>query len=585
MNILKNIALITTLLIFSLSLSANSFTKASPPPNCNAQFTDTADANNTLLIHFTDLSSGNIASWNWDFGDGATSSSQNPSHTYAQAGSYWVSLHIADSTNNCMDSISQNIIVTANPSPCLADFSYSVSPTNNMIYTFTDLSSGNITSWNWHFGDGTTSSTQNPSHTYTQAGSYWVSLHIIDSINNCLDSISQNIIVTANPNPCQADFSYSVSPSNNLNYSFTDQSQGNPYLWQWDFGDGSSANIQNPNHTYSQAGNYNVMLTITTQSCVDSISQQITVAANPNTSSILIYAFADSSYLVNGMVSLYQYNNTTGNIELYDSTFSTTNQGITYYNFPNIPTGYYYVNAKVLSSSPFYALFYDTWMPNTIYSQYKDSILVNSNNIYTSIQLAKSTVSYPAGNGGITGIINSKTTGSYQPLANVDVYLLLNDSNIITKTTTNQQGEYEFNNLAFGTYYIHPEIIGKITENKKVTIDFENPIENNASFLVDGNKIITDINSSIDLSSVISIYPNPVKNNLFIISSLDQPTDVTIEIIDIQGRIISSYNDRFYPNTENKINLIELTNGLYFIKLTSGKGQFIKKFIKSNATY
>jgi len=501
MNILKNIALLTTLLIFSLNLSANSFAKASPPPNCNAQFSDSADINNTLLIHFTDLSSGSITTWNWDFGDGATSSNPNPNHTYAQA------------------------------------------------------------------------------------GTYSVSLLIMDTINNCFDSTTQNVIVSANPNPCQADFLYSVNPTNNMIYSFTDQSQGTPYLWQWDFGDGLSSSIQNPNHTYAQAGNYTVMLTITTQNCVDTVSQQITVVANPNTSSILVYAFADSSYLVNGMVSLYQYNNSTGNIVLYDSAFSTTNQGITYYNFPNIPTGYYYVHTKILSNSPFYALFYDTWMPNTIYSQSKDSILVNSNNIYTSIQLAKSTVSYPVGNGGITGSVSSKTMGNPLPLANIDVYLLLNDSNIITKTTTNQQGEYEFNNLAFGTYYIHPEIIGKTTENKKVIIDFENPIENNASFLVDGNKIITDIKSALDLSTVISIYPNPVKNNLFIFSSLDQPTGVTIEIIDIQGRIISSCNSHFYPNTENKINLSNLTKGLYFIRITSNKGHLIKKFIKSDATY
>ncbi|MCK5855944.1 MAG: PKD domain-containing protein [Bacteroidales bacterium] len=469
----------------------------------------------------------------------------------------------------------------SSPPNCNAQFMDSADVNNPLLIHFYDLSSGNITSWDWDFGDGTTSNIQNPSHTYNSSGSYQVRLFIIDSINYCFDSIVLTIIVYANPNPCQANFIYNVNPTNNLIYSFTDQSLGNPYLWQWDFGDGTSSSLQNPNHTFAQAGNYTVSLIITTQSCVDTISQQVTVLPNSNTGSLLVYAFADSSYLVNGMLYLYQYDSISGNMLAYDSVLSTSNQGISYYNFPNIPMGYYYVYAKILSNSNFFASFYNTWMPNTIYSQFADSILVNSNNIYTNIQLSKSSVSYPAGSGSISGIISNKVMGTNLPLANVDVYLLLNDSNIITKTATNSQGEYEFSNLAFGTYYIHPEIIGKFTQNKMVSIGYENPDEDSASFVVDGKNIVAGISTKPRLLSKVTIFPNPVKNDLYIQSNTDHSIDLEIEIFDIQGRVIISKKNYICTHEQKRINVSNLTKGLYFIRLQSHDSQLIKKFIKN----
>ena len=481
-----------------------------------------------------------------------------------------------------MNASANNSIPESAPLPnCAAQFTDSADANNSLLIHFFDLSSGNITNWNWDFGDGNYSSSQSPNHTYSTAGSYSVFLYVSDSSSSCFDSIMKIITVNANPNPCQAAFLSSVNPINKYLYSFTDQSQGNPYLWEWNFDDGSSSNNQNPSHTYSQPGTYNVSLKITTQSCVDTISQQITILPNSNIGSLLVYAFADSLYLTNSKLYLYQHDSINGGIQLIDSTTSTTIQGIVYYNFSSIPMGYYYVYAKILSNSPMFGNFYDTWMTNTIYSSFSDSILVNSNNIYTSMQMAKSTVSYPAGSSSIKGSINKKSSGTNLPLSNVAIYLLLNDSNIISKVNTNMQGEYEFTNLAFGTYYIHPEIIGKSTQNKKVILNYENPNEDSASFIVDGNQIMTGIKHGIDLNSSISIYPNPVKEVLYIQSNLNKKIEVNIQISDIQGRIVwrSKYDLSSFEN--KKINLYNLTKGLYFIKLQSKNTWIVKKIIKN----
>ncbi len=463
------------------------------------------------------------------------------------------------------------------PPNCNAQFSATPDSVNSLLIYFTDNSTGNPTVWNWDFGDGTSSINKNPTHTYASAGNYAVTLTISDSNSFCSDSITQVISVAAN-NPCYANFSHTANSNNNLQISFTDLSTGNPNAWAWNFGDGSSSNTQNPSHIYAQAGTYTVSLKITSQNCSDSINQQITVTVNNISGSLLVYAFADSSYLNNAMLYLYQYDSLSGSIEAVDSTGATTNQGITYYNFANIPLGYYKVYAKILNSSSMYGLFYDTWMPNTIYWQTADSILVNSNSIYTYIQMAKSNVSYPVGNSHIKGVIKTKNSNGYLPLANVPIYLLLNDSNIISRTFSDQQGAYQFNNLAYGTYYIHPEIIGKTIQNRKVVLNVNTPNADSASFEVDGHRVIAGISPQANPLSTIKLYPNPVSNYIFI--DFEKEVNLIIEILDIQGRILLTRRWDNISKKRKNINISQLHKGLYFINIQFKNYRITKKFIK-----
>ncbi|RME95456.1 MAG: PKD domain-containing protein, partial [Bacteroidetes bacterium] len=122
-----------------------------------------------LMVQFTDQSTGDITSWSWDFGDGGTSSQQNPSHTYTSAGTYTVRLTVTGPGGSDTKRRRDYITVTE-PAP-VADFTGS--PTSGpkpLTVHFTDQSTGNIANWDWDFGDGGTSTQQNPSHTYTEAG-------------------------------------------------------------------------------------------------------------------------------------------------------------------------------------------------------------------------------------------------------------------------------------------------------------------------------------------------------------------------------------------------------------------------------
>ena len=125
-------------------------------------------------VRFTDLSTGSVESWLWDFGDGQTSTERNPTHIYRREGTYTVSLIVANKAGN--NTVRKGGYVTVYDKP-RADFSFSPAQiaVGNSI-SFTDRSTGTVASWLWDFGDGSTSTEQNPIHFYRTGGNYTVSL-------------------------------------------------------------------------------------------------------------------------------------------------------------------------------------------------------------------------------------------------------------------------------------------------------------------------------------------------------------------------------------------------------------------------
>lgn len=142
-----------------------------------ADFSGTPTSGRTgLKVKFTDESTGPVKRWLWDFGDGGTSKVQNPVHTYRKPGTYTVTLTIKNGSSTSTKSKTDYITVHAAPK---ADFAASLtSGKKPLSVQFTDQSTGPVTSWLWKFGDATTSTDQNPSHTYTKAGSYTVKLKV-----------------------------------------------------------------------------------------------------------------------------------------------------------------------------------------------------------------------------------------------------------------------------------------------------------------------------------------------------------------------------------------------------------------------
>lgn len=164
-------------------------------------------------IAFTDETTGGVTQWLWNFGDGTMSGQQNPVKRYGTAGTYQVTLTAY--RNAATSSVTKSVTVTA-PSPAtnpvLAAFNYSPStPVALSAVSFTDVSSGNPTRWNWSFGDGITSTEKNPSHVFTASGVYVVSL--VASNDTSSSSAIQQVTVTTNVVPYRSLLSVTAQTS------------------------------------------------------------------------------------------------------------------------------------------------------------------------------------------------------------------------------------------------------------------------------------------------------------------------------------------------------------------------------------
>ncbi|UCC68002.1 MAG: S-layer homology domain-containing protein [Armatimonadota bacterium] len=128
-----------------------------------------------LTVSFTDLSTSSPTAWEWEFGDGGTSTEQNPSYTYLLAGVYTPSMTATNAGGS--DTEIKVAYITVAPAAPVAEFSGSpTSGTAPLTVNFTDLSTNSPTAWQWDFGDDSTSTQQSPSHLYETAGRYAVSL-------------------------------------------------------------------------------------------------------------------------------------------------------------------------------------------------------------------------------------------------------------------------------------------------------------------------------------------------------------------------------------------------------------------------
>ena len=207
-----------------------------------------------LTVNFQDLSSSNTTDWNWTFAGGnpATSTNPNPTVSYQTAGTYNVSLVVSNSAGN--NTLTRNNYITVSDVPT-AGFSASIS---NSTVNFTNTTTNGV-SYVWNFGDGSSGTAINPTHTYTTDGTFQV---ILVAMNSCgSNTLIQS--VTISTLPTAAFTANATNGCASFNVQFTDQSSSNTTSWNWSFPGGtpSSSTAQNPSVTYNNPGNFGVTLT------------------------------------------------------------------------------------------------------------------------------------------------------------------------------------------------------------------------------------------------------------------------------------------------------------------------------------
>ncbi len=238
-----------------------SFTFVSPTVGCAIPVT----------VSFSSTSVGAV-SYKWYFGDGGTSTSINPNHTYTALGIYTVSL-VVTNASGCKDSLAKPSIISILP-PEITGFNnlpYKGCIPHTQIFSANIVTSEPVQRYLWNFGDGITSNAANPQHLYSTSGIYNVSL-VINTVSGCKDTFLYKgaIVIGSKPN-VNFDANPKVSCAHDP-IQFSDLSTGVVNVWSWQFGDGGSSSAQNPLYTYKDTGFFNVTLIVGDYYCFDTIT-------------------------------------------------------------------------------------------------------------------------------------------------------------------------------------------------------------------------------------------------------------------------------------------------------------------------
>jgi len=245
------------------------FVLSDKPCDGNLDFTaDRNTGNVPLTVKFTDTSRVEGVEWQWSANGVVFSNETSPVHTFDQPGKYTISMEVTARGKSTPEApvVKQWFInVLSGPE---SKFTYLPgTPYEGTAVQFLDESEGSPTSWEWDFGDGTTSSLQSPAHTYETAGKYLVSLRTGNAMGVGVPFTKEVSILSTRPTPgptpvgLSANFGYEQIGPKTL--KFTDQSVGTPVAWVWDFMDGVISYEQNPVHEFLYAQRYyTVTLTV-----------------------------------------------------------------------------------------------------------------------------------------------------------------------------------------------------------------------------------------------------------------------------------------------------------------------------------
>ncbi len=256
-------------------ISHSIITGSGGAPSANFTFSVTG-----LSVSFTDQSidnGGSIGAYAWNFGDGSSASTANPTHAYASVGTYTVTETVTDLLNSATSTKTLQVTVSQSGGIVTASYTYL---TNGLTVTFKDASTdvgGSISTYSWSFGDNTTSTSANPSHTYARSGTYTVTETVRDSVSASSNSYSQSVTITSASNPIE-------------NGGFEAGTTTSP----WVMTSGVICSNSTCSGVTAHSGNWFAWLNGYGTTHVDTVDQTITLPAGKRTATLSFYLHIDT---------------------------------------------------------------------------------------------------------------------------------------------------------------------------------------------------------------------------------------------------------------------------------------------------
>ncbi|MEA3496941.1 MAG: PKD domain-containing protein [Bacteroidota bacterium] len=485
--------------------------------------------NSFKFSNLSSISSGQIISNNWYFGNNDTSTFLSPTYSYLNDGNYFIKL-VTKSDQLCKDSLIKKVFVHPVPETdfTIADSSQCFNGNNFKFYNNTTISSGTMV-YLWNFGDKITTQHPNISHSYNSCDTFHVKL-LATSDYMCKDSITKTILV--NPEPTALfHITDSIQCFNTNNFQFVNSSTiaTGTFNSSWQFGNNNNSSVLNPQHSYQNSGNYSIKLLVNSVfGCTDSTYSSVIINPNPESN----FTVNDSTQCLNGNKFIFTNTSTiaTGTLNSSWQFGDNNNSSLLNPQHSFSSDGNYFVKLLAISDKDCGD---STLKEMTVFPQpiinlgndtsltFKDSIILSANPEFDSILWSDNSTAYKL----ICNISNLKHGSN-------SIFVHVTDSNACTNSDT---------------------II--------ITFDTVNSINN------------------VKIFSNIKIYPNPTygKINIEITNPLKQR--LSVSIYNIQGKVL------FYEklNNNRKINkMIDISNeskGFYFIKISSGNFTDVKKII------
>jgi PKD repeat protein len=246
-------------------------------PNISYKVINACEGTNIRFDNQTTIIGGAPITYRWDFGDGNSSTMEDPEHRYSTPGGYRVTLRAT--ANGCVSTLTKNANQFAKP---VADFDFEgqCQGADIQFNNMTTISTTDFVGVKWTFEPGEFETINNPAYAFSTSGSKDVKMVAISQFN-CLDSITKTVNVAPGP---VADFDFgqvcNIDPTTFTNT--TTEPTGLLYVYSWDFGDGTTSDQKSPTHQYTQLGERMVTLTVdASNNCASTISKMVDVKIQP----------------------------------------------------------------------------------------------------------------------------------------------------------------------------------------------------------------------------------------------------------------------------------------------------------------
>ncbi len=440
----------------------------------------------------------------------------------------------------------------------------------------------------WDFGDGETGSGQEVEHTFdTSLGDlFTVTLTTYGYDPATGDSCSaismQEVWVGGNSGgDCDNMFWYEMS--GDFTFDFAGESFPIPAgQYIWDFGDGTTTTGQQVTHTFdpSLGDLFTVCLTTysydpVTDSCVAISCQDVQLSGQMGQQLMgTVYVQGEpADYALVGLFGM----DSSGTF-VYDFVMTEPQTGT--YFFDNVPEGEYYLVASLTPQSPEFVNYFPTYYGDALF--WFDATVIELGAAANPYDINLIPISsYNAGDGNIGGTVTIGE-GKGNPANNVSVLLMDENENALTYKTTNEDGVFDFSDLAYGTYKLKVEIPGKNSEIATVVIDDENQGADIDFVVTSSIVVLTAVPGFERLTEAGEIYPNPVYGDASLELTLTESVDVTVSVYNQTGQIVSTGVQHLNSGRQLlKINSADLQEGVYYVNILSENGGVItRKLVK-----